>query len=206
MIKNPAIFVTENSQTEEKFAVRLACSKEKVNFWYATAECKYLYTFVANEKYNGKSEWTEDLCRQLLKELVEKNSNLSVLRYAENDVYVFNFDAINDMVVPKMPKQEKEFKKYLEKMKYVERRAAIEKEKHSGPAPYILYGKHNDYGETEIEFAWKLTPDKPKRQNIKPGDKVLVWTRYGFRKATVTRIEKAVPGKKQPEHRVKKKL
>ena len=204
MIKNPALFVTENTQTGDRFAIRLTTRKDKINFWYASEEHKYLYTFAENANYNRKTEWTEDLCRQLLKELTEENSKISIFRHAIDDVYIFNSEEKNDF--PKMPRQPKEFEKYLAKMKIIERRAKIEKDHHSGPAPFILYGKHNDYGETELEFAWKLTPDKPKRQNIKPGDLVLVWTKFGFKKVTVTRIEKAAPGQKQPECRVKKKL
>jgi len=82
------------------------------------------------------------------------------------------------------------------------KRLEIEAEKCEVPAPYILFGKHDGL---DKEYAWRLTPDKPKREGIVPGDRVLVWTRKGFKQVTVTRIEPA-DDKEQPTARVKKKL
>lgn len=81
-------------------------------------------------------------------------------------------------------------------------RRKIEEEKAKEPAPFILYGKFDKIPE---EHCWRLTPDKPKREGIEPGDRVLVWTSIGWKQVTVTRIEPA-EGKAQPAYRVKKKL
>lgn len=89
--------------------------------------------------------------------------------------------------------------RYIEK---IQRRLEIEAEKAKEPAPFILYGV---YGNHQKEYAWRLTPDKEKRQGIVPGDKVVVWTAKGWKVVTVTRIEPA-EGKEQPLNRVKKKL
>lgn len=50
-----------------------------------------------------------------------------------------------------------------------------------------------------------MTPDKPKRQGIAPGDTVVVWTKNGYKTVVVTRIEAAEDGP-QPAARVKKKI
>lgn len=83
-----------------------------------------------------------------------------------------------------------------------QKRREMEEEKAKELAPFILYGK---FDKSPEEYSWRLTPDKPKRQGIEPGDRVLVWTYHGWKQVTVTRIEPA-EGKAQPAYRVKKKL
>ncbi|MGN1026597.1 MAG: hypothetical protein ACI4P4_09350 [Faecousia sp.] len=171
-----------------------------INFWHITPEHTYLYTFIPNETYNRHAEWNEAFCKSLEKVLGMSNPIIPIIRYAVDGKVMFctyNLGSIPHP--PSTPK--KPLEKQRERGSQM-RRTEIESAKSRTPAPYILYAKHKDGGK---EYAWQLTPDKPKRQDILPGDRVLVWTHNGFQKVTVTRIEPAV-GREQPCCRVKKKL
>lgn len=216
------------NEAGERFAARQtwhtkANSENVINFWHITPSHTFLYTFKPNKLYNRKVVWSEDLCQQLLKELRSPKPSVFVVRYAMDGQQVFS--DMEGKFIPKTPKaptpqpqpdpkakelREQRRKEHEERLKEAQGRKAvsskrrkIEDAKTQDKAPFILYGKHNAGGSKE--YAWQLTPDKPKRQGIVPGDRVLVWTKYGFKQITVTRIEPA-EGKEQPKARVKKKL
>ena len=212
----------------ERFAARQVWHKKEtsenvINFWHMTPAHTFLYTFKPTEKYNGSSEWSEKLCQDLLAELRSPKPSMTVVRYAMDGQQVFSDMA--GKVMPKPPEapkpvpqpdpmakelreqrrkeHEERVQKAKDKKSNSKKRRQIEAAKTKEPAPFILFGTHDTGGSKE--YAWQLTPDKPKRQGIVPGDRVLVWTKYGFDTVTVTRIEPA-EGKKQPAARVKKKL
>lgn len=172
-----------------------------INFWHITPEHTYLFTFKPDERFNRHAEWSETLCEQLLKELRHPKPSLQLVRYVIDGKAVFYNSNLRCLPkTPPTPKKPQHIRRCTGKSRNF--RATIETEKAKMPAPYILYGKHEDGGK---EYAWSLTPDKPKRQDIQPGDLVLVWTSYGFRSVVVTRVEPS-DGQPQPKYRVKKKL
>lgn len=172
-----------------------------INFWHITPEHTYLFTFKPDERFNRFAEWNEALCELLLKELRLPKPSLQLVRYAVDGKAVFYNSNLRSLPkTPPAPKKPQHKKRHAGKLRKF--RATIEAEKAKVPAPYILYGKHEGQGK---EYAWQLTPDKPKRQGIQPGDLVLVWTSYGFKTALTTRIEPS-EGKPQPKARVKCKL
>ena len=171
-----------------------------INFWHITKGSTILYSFLPNEKYNRKTLCTKEICENLEKDLRSVNPSVRVLRFAVNGELIFSNGDHRGWSIPKVPDPFVIINE--EERRISPKRLEIEKEKTREPAPYILYGKHNKKGK---EYAWRLIPDKPKRQGILPGDKVIVWTRYGFTRITVTRIEKAEE-QEQPTARVKKKL
>lgn len=186
----------ENAETGELYVVARTWTKKgpgrTLNLWHVMGKDTVLYTFSQNEKYNHKTNWTEELCRKLEADLRSQKPSLNVLRFAVNGKCIFAADPSYESNVPNVP--------------YEKTRAEHEAEKNAVPAPYILYGKHDGL---DVEFYWNLTPDKPKRQGIEPGDRVLVWTKKGFAAVTVTRIEKRDGRKKSqpvPTARVKKKM
>ncbi len=205
---------TYPTETGERFAAlqkwhTKANSENIINFWHITPEHTYLFTIKPNKRFNRKVKWSEELCRELLGELRSPKPDVFVVRYVVDDTVVFS--DINGKSFPKPlkapqapPVSQKAERKQMPKQeqKKLKKRTAIEKVKGQEPAPYILYGTHSKEGK---EYAWKLTPDKPKRQGIVPGDRVLVWTKNGFTQVWVTRIEEA-GDQEQPAARVKKKL
>lgn len=172
-----------------------------INFWHITPEHTYFFTFKPDERFNRHAEWNEAFCERLLTELRLPKPSLQLVRYAVDEKAVFyNSNLWRIPKTPPAPQTAQQQKQNNRKTRAF--RAAIEEEKGNAPAPYILYGKHEGLGK---EYAWRLTPDKPKRQGIQPGDLVLVWTSYGFRSVIVTRVEPS-DGQPQPKYRVKKKL
>lgn len=172
-----------------------------INFWHITPKHTYLFTFRPDDRFNRYAAWDESFCEQLLNELRLPKPSLQLVRYAVDDKVVFyNCNLWRIPQTPPAPKLPQYQKQNKEKTRAS--RARIEAEKSKIPAPFILYGKHDGRGK---EYAWQLTPDKPKRQDIQPGDRVLVWTSYGFRSVIVTRVELS-DGQLQPKYRVKKKL
>ena len=177
----------------------------KINFWHFTPNHTYLYTFVSNESYHCKQKWTEDLYRKSEADLRSPNSNIKVLRFLIDDSVIFCETGYED--VPKIPKSRnypEGWEIHLQRKEKELHRIEIEAKKSKEFAPFILYGKFNN--ESENEYFWKLNPDKAKRQGIVPGDRVVVWTKNGFKVVTVTRIEANDINKEQPTARVKKKL
>lgn len=192
----------KQSENGEWFALKQTTKGAAINFWHITPEHTYLYTFKRNDEYNEKMAWTDDVCRELVREMRKSKPSVDVIRFAVDGVYYLNVDGAASDGVPKVPCKPDGANEDQEKAAQWKHRLEIEKKKCSVPAPYILYGKHDGM---DKEYAWRLTPDKPKRKGIRPGDRVVVWTRKGFREATVTRIEEA-RDKVQPAARVKKKL
>lgn len=216
---------TYPTETGERFAAlqtwhTKANSENIINFWHITPEHTYLFTIKPNKRFNRKAKWSEDLCRELLGELRSPKPDVFVVRYVVDDTVLFS--DLQGKCFPKPPKAPQippELKEDLTKEERKQRREAaalaaqerkakklnrpqIEEAKCQEPAPYILYGTHQKNGK---EYSWRLTPDKPKRQGIVPGDRVLVWTNKGFTQVWVTRIEEA-GDREQPTARVKKKL
>lgn len=203
------MYRTFMNEEGERWAFREIPNKSKfrhMNFWHIVDGNCLLFTFKQNKIYNRKTIWTEDMIRKLENDLKSPNPSVKVLRCAYNNQILFVSDdyALTGPLpnVPREPKRPDEGEKHIEKQKKRPTRLEIEEIKNNEPAPYILYGKHDNVDE---EFAWNLTPDKPKRQGISIGDRVLVWTKRGFSEVTVTRIEEA-DGTVKPTARVKKKL
>lgn len=209
-------YCTFENEKGERWAFREIPNKSKfhpINFWYIVDDTCLLFTFKQNKIYNRKTTWTEDMIRKLENDLKSPNPSVKVLRCAYNNQVLFIADdyAMTGPLPnpPREPKRPDGWERHLEKQKRCiekqERRLTrleIEEIKSKDAAPYILYGKHDNVDE---EFVWNLTPDKPKRQGISIGDRVLVWTKRGFQEVTVTRIEEA-DGTVKPTARVKKKL
>ena len=202
--KTKLLYKTNRSFDDQWFVIRTVCkNKAKLNFWVFTLEHNFLYTIVCNEEYNQKTEWTDEVCQKLLNELRSEKPNISVVRYCVDDKVVISANNNNEYLLPTNPlKRYPDLPVKIYKREKIKRRYEIEDALQKIDAPYILFGKHSTL---DKEYAWKLTPDKPKRQGIVPGDKVVVWTKNGFRTVTVTRIEDAT-GKEQPLCRVKKKI
>ena len=195
------LYVTTNKKAKEWFAVKPTTNGKKLNFWHDDGKHVTLYTFRRCEKYNQHMYWNERICRELLEELRKPVPALDVVRFAVDGVlYLADPEATPE--VPAMPPKTKEQLMQINEWNNAYIRVNKEDAKCAKPAPYILYGV---FPWNEKEYAWRLTPDKPKRQGIKPGDWVLVWTRAGFRTVRVTRIEEA-GDKPQPECRVKRKI
>ena len=199
----------------ERFAVAPTRNRKKngtvINFWHVTPSHTYLYTFMANKTYHKRRVWTEELYRELEADLRSPQPSVKVLRFAVDEKVIFSEDGHEQAPkAPEAPKRPDGWEMHLQReerkkehdQERKKKRAEIEAEKSQEPAPYILYGTHSKDGK---EYAWRLTPDKPKRQGIVPGDRVLVWTKKGFTQAWVTRIEEA-GDQEQPAARVKKKL
>lgn len=180
------------NQVENLFAVYTSKSGDYIDFWHITGKQTFLYTFSPSEKFHQKRKWSEDLCLELLEDLRKPKPSCQVQRFAVNDQLVFVSDPSFNSSIPRIPR----------KVDRSRNRAAIEEYFSQQPAPFILYGTHEKGGK---EYAWKLTPDKPKRQGINPGDWVVVWTKQGFTTVRTSRIEPS-EGKEQPKYRVKKKL
>ena len=210
------MYRTFKNENGERWALREIPNNAKfrhMNFWHIVDDTCLLFTFKQNKLYNRKTIWTEDMIRKLEDDLKSPNPSVKILRCAYNNQVLFVSDdyAITGPLpnTPREPKKPDGLERHLEeKKRHFEKqerrltRLAIEEIKGNEPAPYILYGKHDN---VDKEFAWNLTPDKPKRQGISIGDRVLVWTKRGFREVTVTRIEEA-DGTVKPTARVKKKL
>lgn len=100
-------------------------------------------------------------------------------------------------------KSPKEWEEYLARQEKKELRFKIEEAKRNEPAPFLVFGKFREA--SEKEYSWRLTPDKPKRQGIMPGDRVLAWTGSGWAQVVVTRVEE-IGDREPPRGRIKKKL
>lgn len=203
---------TYPNENGERFVVKQTkgqseANPQTINFWHVKPGHTSLFTFVASEKYCKKTDWNEDMFRELLADLKSPKPSVAVVR-----VIVDGFQLFNDLrgqtlpgtpPEPKPPeKKPKKPKKPFRQIHSFEDRVAAEAEINQEPAPFILYGCHIG---RDKEYAWRLTPDKPKRKGIKPGDIVLAWTSHGWVYVEVTRIEPA-EGKEQPTARVKRKL
>lgn len=220
---------TESNEDGERFVIgRSARSRSGwVNYWHLKDGHVYLFTFLPNQKYNKRKHWDRELYLKLEEDLRSAKPSVEVMRFAVDDKVIF-YAKGSGFAVPAMPappRKSPDWERHLEKLAQrenaeslqgtqqwgepqmtFEQRAEREEKKGKEKAPYILHGK---FSEDSKEFSWKLTPDKPKRQGIQPGDRVLVWTKKGFAKVTCTRIERVDMRRKQPEHpkyRVKKKL
>jgi len=209
------VYLSNLNETEEYFALAQTWNKQKpgtsINFWHITPAHEWLFTFRPTSKYNKDTMWSDRICRELEEDMKSQNPSVEVIRFAVDGMYIFKEEDHQSDAVPKPPAASKSFEKEStnktpeQKKEETKRRRRIFIEDKMGkvPAPFILYGKHEN---SEKEYSWKLTPDKPKRQGIVPGDTVMVWTRNGFTKATVTRIESLEADQPQPAARVKKKL
>ena len=197
--KQPYNFISKKREDGSYFAVRATASSSMLNFWYVSIAHTYLYTFVKTEKYNNRTEWTEKQCQELLDALRSEKPTLRVIRFAVDNMLVFDDEKLGD--VPATPYSNGPETRFIV-VAASKKRREIEKDKGSRPAPYVLFGilQDNIGGK---EYAWNLTQDKPRRQNIMPGDLVLVWTRSGFKKAITTRIVKSEETEVKPTCRVK---
>lgn len=191
----------------EKFVLREVNSDKKnrtraINFWHEKGDNVLFFTFFPNDVWNKACLWDREMMEKLEADLKSPNPTVKVKRFAYNENLIFKEDGYAEQIpkIPPVPSEQDDQGKCVRKEKG--KRLQIEKEKTKEPAPYIVYAKHD---ECEKEFAWRLYPDKPKRQGIVPGDRVVVWTQRGFKDATVMRIEEA-GDKEQPNARVKKKL
>lgn len=193
---------------KEVFVLAESWNKKKpgksLNFWYKYRKQELFYSFLPHEKFSKTSVWTEDLCRDLMSELRKPKPCVEVTRFAANGAYFFKADPSMTDEVPKMPEPKKQYKP---RKPISEEYRKAEEAKGAEPAPFILYGKHEG---DDKEYCWKLNPNKPKRQGIEPGDKVLAWTsHYGWQVVTCTKIEKVDRRKKKqpkPTCRVRRKL
>lgn len=202
--KQRLIYWSPRAPKGEWFAVRSTLSGKALNFWHVTPEHTYLYTFKKNDVFNKAMVWTEEICTNLLADLHTAKPSVTVIQFAvDGNCIMTQYKGADEF--PKIPKRPSDWEVRREKMLRREQRAAAEQEICEKGSPFILYGKHDKYGKTEREYAWQLNPDKPKRQGIQPGDRVLVWTKRGWQQVTVTRIEKA-GDRPQPVSRVKKKI
>lgn len=199
----------EVPEKREVFVLAESWNKKKagkcLNFWYTVRKQETFYSFIPNEKYHKDASWTEDLCRELVAELRKPKPGVEVTRFAVNGMYFFKADPSTTDEIPKIPVVATQ-KRYKPRKPVSEERRQIEEAKAAEPAPYILYGKHDGI---DKEYTWKLNPDKPKRQGIQPGDRVLVWTSHGWEAVTCTKIEKVDRRKKKqpkPTARVKRKI
>lgn len=179
----------------EWFAVAIT-NNENVNFWYIAPGYTRLYTFYGvRGKYDNRTFWHEELCREVLKDLMSRKPSVRVMRFVVNGMVVFDESDSENAKNCRLPRDpvpltEEEAvgvkareQAYLEDMKMFE-----------GPAPYIVYGKHR---RSSKEYAWKLFPNRASRRYIKPGDLALVMTEHGQVRMKVTRVEEA-GDKEQP--------
>lgn len=183
------------------FAISQCNSGRKLNFWQVTPEHIYLYSYTADKRFRYRNFKSVRHCWRLLDELRSEHPSVEVFRFAVDGKMIMRTAGSSRIPrVPTPPTLPIEPPPKPKKPKSI--REAIEIEKCKEPAPYILYGV---FPSGAKEYAWRLTPDKPKRQNIQPGDPVLVWTRKGFKTVKTVRIEPA-GDKMQPTCRVKRKL
>lgn len=194
------LFVTTKKSAKERFAIKPTASGKNINFWHDDGQRIFLYTFVESDMYSRQVVWSDKICRELLEDLRKPTPSVKVIRFAIDNLLVFS--DVDTQEVPAMPQKTEAQQMYQEKWDRTAFRAEVEERKCEEPAPYILYGT---FSKRSKEYSWRLTPDKPCRQGIQPGHRVLVWTRYGFCRITVTRIEEA-GDQPQPECRVKRKL
>lgn len=183
----PILFYEGGRKDGELFVLRQTIGGDKINFWYRNDEHAYFYTFLPSDRFNAESKWTKALCQKLVAELQSGKPSFEVDRFAIDGFWLINPE--QSATVPKHPKRSG----------YVKRERD---DKYNNPAPFILYGKHRA---NSRELSWKLWPDKKERQNIHPGDQVIVWTQNGPRVATCTRIE-AAENLEQPACRVVRKF
>ena len=194
------LFVTTKKSARERFAVKPTTNQKRLNIWHDNGKNIYLYTITQNDKYNQHMVWSERKCRELLEELQQSEPTVQVVRFAVDGV-LYIADPESTPEVPAMP--EKTAAQIEYQKKWTVAFAELEAKKGAEPAPFVLFGKHLD---GKKEYSWKLTPDSPARQGIKPGDQVEVWTDYGYKKIVVTRIEKFEEAGIEPKGRVKKKV
>ena len=182
-----------------------------LNLWHITPQYTFFFTFYPNDKYHKKMKWTEDLFRELEANLRSPTPSVKVVRFAVNGMDVFSDNQHGPVPeVPDVPahltstsaKYNPDEKRAKLQDKKLRRRLMTERAINAEPAPFVVYARFTPDGK---EYAWNLTPDKPKRMGIEPGDKVLVWSAGRFCEAFVTRIEPA-DGSVKPTQRVKKKI
>ena len=211
MAKKKWAYRSPEDKTGEGFALSQTWNKQKpgnyINFWHITSMQVALYTFEPNAKYNTEVMWSKKLCRELEADLRSPAPSVRVIRFAVNGTIIFADENNMKDELPKPP--EHSMRSPVSRMGMQSQdtaalmhRRRVEEAKGKEPAPYILYGTHGNYPK---EYAWSLNPDKPKRQGIVPGDRVLAWTQKGFAEIAVTRIEE-IGDREQPTARVKKKL
>lgn len=195
------LFVTTKPDVKDRYAIKPTVSGQMLNFWHNDGQRTSLYTFIPTDRYSQRVIWYDRICRELLEDLRQPKPSVQVVRFAVDSMVIFS--DIKGQEVPEMPTEDEAPQVTKKNWDSSALRAELEDKKCSEPAPYILYGKFSR--RTKKEYAWRLTPDKPCRQDIRPGYTVKVWTRYGFAEAYVTRIEEAgdLP---QPDCRVKRKL
>lgn len=186
----------------DRFAVGLTRAG-LVNFWHISGDFVRLYSFKSvKDKYDRSTTWYEGRCRELLADLMSPKPSVEVTRFVVNGQIVFTLDK-NDMeqYVPKTPaplsEKRARTQKAWEKV-YLEDKRMFKED----VAPLILYGK---FSNCEKEYAWKLFPNRPCRQRIKPGNLVMVKTRGKESCAKVTRIEEA-GDKEQPTQYVLRRV
>lgn len=179
----------------ERFAVSSTLN-ENVNFWHIAPGISRLYTFRAVvAKYDSGTYWSEKLCRELLADLMSPKPSVHVMRFVVNGMVIFEESGSERAKTQPLPKEPPPLtEEEAEWARAREERMLEEEKMFNGPAPFILYGKHPHSWK---EYAWKLFPDKPMRQDIKPGEKVMVKTENGKVRVIVTRIEEA-GDKEQP--------
>lgn len=179
----------------ERFAVSTTLNGN-MNFWHIVPGASRLYTFKAVQgKYDSGTYWSERLCKELLADLMSRQPSVQVMRFVVNGMVVFEESGSERAKTQPLPKEPEPLTEEEAAWARSREEHLIEEEKmFNGPAPYILYGKHPHSWK---EYAWKLFPDTRMRQDIKPGDWVVVMTENGKSKVVTTRIEEA-GDKEQP--------
>lgn len=176
------------------FVLCMTKNKTAINLWHFTPENEYLYSFIPTEKYNRSIRWCWEKCKKLEENMRSPKPKVTVVRFAVNGVTYFSESGFGSTGCPEAPTYS---------IRPPEWAKTLPPEEFSEPAPFILYGVHDD--SLEKEFSWRLTTDVPERQGIVPGDRVLVVAKNRYIPVTVTRIEPS-EGKEQPRCRVERKL
>lgn len=176
---NWAVKVTENDSEHyviSHFSHRYK-KYEVMKLWRVNGETTFYYSFAPTERYNRFSNWDINLVHSLLEDFAAEK--VRVLHSGEN-LYTVLCKRVSKFAA----------------------RPAIEAIKSKESAPFVLYGT---FPNNKKEYAWKLNPDKPKRQGLQPDDIAVVWANGSCRRVKVTRIEPA-DGLPEPTARVLKKV
>lgn len=199
------VYITSLPEAKVRFA--LTRKIEFFRFWYNDGQNTLQWVLPPGEYLNGF--WTEQRCRDLLEQIMHKDSPIQVMRFAVDGMVFFADDSIAKTAIGEMPVWSPEVEATLTEQKKKELADARELElnlvEDAKPAPLILYGTHGRNPDAKTVYAWKLNPDVPERQGIMPGDKVIVSTKRGPQIVFCLRIEEADPNAPAPERRVIRK-
>lgn len=187
--------------------------KRNVALWHLLRENEiktkpsrsYMYTFRPTEQWNAGIEWDEEKCRELLADLSQPTPSVKVIQFSVDGTYIFSdiqADMKQKQKIPNEPVMQRKKKTPPDLASKREEIAEKEKIKGSVPPQFICYGKYGMH--KKKEYCWGLIPDKPKRQGIKPGDKILVWSAFSkaYTYVICTRIEPAESSTAHPKCRV----